>query len=94
MTDPTERALQEQGKDANTRDAEGRRYGGETLEGAKLGRHPTFLIWFTMFVIVAGFTVAGVAIIVDSLTLFIIGSVIVVIGGIAALAAGVMDTVE
>ena len=77
------------GADAGTRDAQGRRYGGE-----KLGQHAGPLIWFTIFVICAGFSLGGVAIIFESLTWFIIGAAITVVGGIAALAAGVMNTTE
>ena len=42
----------------------------------------------------AGFSLGGVAIIFKSLPWFIVGTVITAIGGIAALAAGVMNTTE
>jgi hypothetical protein len=77
------------GADAGTRDALGSRYGGE-----KLGKHPTPLVWFLMFVIVVGVSVAGVAIIFDSLWVFIAGVVVAAVGGIASLAAGVMNMTE
>jgi hypothetical protein len=77
------------GADAATRDAEGRRYGGE-----KLGQHAGPLIWFTVFLMCAGFSLAGVAIIFESLLWFVVGAVIFAVGGIAALAAGIMNTTE
>jgi hypothetical protein len=81
--------VDEQGADTNTRDAAGRRYGGE-----QLGQHPGPLIWFTVFVMCAGFTLGGVAIIFDSLLWFIVGAVIFAIGGIWSLVAGIMNTTE
>ena len=77
------------GADAGTRDAGGSRYGGE-----KLGQHPGALIWFTVVVMCAGFSLGGVAIIYESLLWFLVGTAIFVIGGIAALAAGIMNTTE
>jgi hypothetical protein len=77
------------GADAATRDAEGRRYGGE-----KLGQHPGPLIWFTVFVMCAGFSLGGVAIIYESLLWFLVGTGIFVVGGVASLAAGIMNTTE
>jgi hypothetical protein len=69
--------------------SEPRSYAGE-----KLGQHAGPLIWFTIFVMCAGFSLGGVAIIFKSLTWFIVGAVIFAIGGIASLAAGVMNTTE
>ena len=77
------------GADAATRDTEGRRYGGE-----KLGQHAGPLIWFTVFLMCAGFSLGGVAMIFESLLWFVVGAVIFVVGGIAALAAGIMNTTE
>ena len=85
----TEHLPEEQSIDAGTRDEHGRRYGGE-----KLGQHAGPLIWFTIFVMCAGFSLGGVALIYESLLWFIVGSVIFAVGGIAALAAGVMNTTE
>jgi len=61
---------------------------------SKLGKHPTPFIWALVFVISAGFAVAGVAIIFDSLTVFIVGVVLAALGGIASLAAGIMHMTE
>jgi hypothetical protein len=85
----TEHLREERGADAGTRDAQGRRYGGE-----KLGQHAGPLIWFTVFVMCAGFSVGGVAIIFKSLLWFIVGAAVFVVGGIASLAAGIMNTTE
>ena len=60
----------------------------------KLGKHPTPLIWVLVFVIFAGTGIAGIAIIFDSLPLFIVGVVVTAIGGIASLAAGIMHMTE
>jgi hypothetical protein len=81
--------MTEHGADAATRDETGARYGGE-----QLGKHPGPLIWFLMFVIIVGSGVAGAAVILSSLVWFIIGVVIMVVGGIASLAAGVMQMTE
>jgi hypothetical protein len=77
------------GADAGTRDAQGRRYGGE-----KLGQHAGPLIWLTVFVMCVGFSIGGVAIIFKSLLWFIIGAAVFAVGGIASLAAGIMHTTE
>jgi hypothetical protein len=60
----------------------------------KLGKHAGPLIWFTIFVMCAGFSLGGVAIIFKSLLWFIVGVIITAVGGIASLAAGVMHTTE
>jgi hypothetical protein len=85
----SEHLREEPGADAGTRDAQGRRYGGE-----KLGQHAGPLIWFTVLVMSLGFTVGGVAIVYESLTWFIIGAAIFVVAGIASLFAGIMNTTE
>jgi hypothetical protein len=79
----------EQGADSNTRDAAGRRYGGE-----QLGQHAGPIIWLTVVIMCVGFTIGGLAIVFDSLLWFIIGTVIFAIGGIWSLAAGIMNTTE
>ena len=84
--------IDEQGADANTRDEAGRRYGGEKID--KLGQHAGPVIWLTVFIMCAGFTVGGLAIIFDSLLWFIVGAAIFAIGGIWSLAAGIMNTTE
>jgi hypothetical protein len=95
MTDPSgadevaRTRVSEHGADAATRDETGARYGGE-----QLGRHPGPLIWSLMGVIIAGSGVAGAAVILSSLVWFIIGVVIMVVGGVASLAAGVMQMTE
>ena len=61
---------------------------------SKLGKHPTPFIWALVFVIFAGFSVGGVAIIFDSLPMFIVGVAIAAVGGIASLAAGIMHMTE
>ena len=81
--------IDEQNADANTRDAAGRRYGGE-----QLGQHPGPIIWLTVVIMCVGFSIGGVAIIFDSLLWFIIGTVIFAVGGIWSLAAGIMNTTE
>ena len=60
----------------------------------KLGKHPTPVIWVLVFVIFAGTGLAGIAIIFDSLPLFIVGVALTAIGGIASLAAGIMSMTE
>jgi hypothetical protein len=85
----SEHLPEEENIDAGTRDRYGRRYGGE-----RLGQHAGPLIWSTIFVMCAGFGLGGVAIIYNSLLWFIVGVVIFAVGGIAALAAGVMNTTE
>ncbi|MFL6240915.1 MAG: hypothetical protein ACJ735_15640 [Actinomycetes bacterium] len=77
------------GADAGTRDAQGSRYGGE-----RLGQHAGPLVWLTVFLMCAGFSLAGVAIIFQSLLWFIVGAAIFVVSGIASLAAGIMNTTE
>jgi hypothetical protein len=42
----------------------------------------------------AGFSLGGVAIIYKSLLWFLVGTAIFVVGGVAALAAGIMNTTE
>jgi len=61
---------------------------------SKLGKHPTPFIWVLVFVISAGFAVAGIAIIFDSLVMFIVGVAVAAVGGIASLAAGIMHMTE
>jgi hypothetical protein len=51
-------------------------------------------VWFTTFVIVAGTIVAGVALIEWIWPMFWVGIAMFVLGGIGALAAGVMDEVS
>jgi hypothetical protein len=90
MTEGLSEHLREpQGADSSTRDAQGRRYGGE-----KLGRHPGALIWLTIVVMCVGFSIGGVAIIYESTLWFVVGAVIFAVGGIASLAAGIMHTTE
>jgi hypothetical protein len=88
MTD----AIEERPSDANTRDATGRRYGGEQPD--KLGQHAGPIIWLTVILMTVGFSLAGVAIIWDSLLWFIVGAVIFVVAGLWSLAAGIMNTTE
>ncbi len=61
---------------------------------SKLGKHAGPLIWTLVFLMCAGFSVAGVAIIFESLLWFIVGAAIFVASGIASLAAGIMNTTE
>ena len=68
----------------------GEREGQET----KLGKHAGPLVWFTIFVMCAGFTLGGVALVYESLVWFIVGAAIFAVGGFAAIAAGVMNTTE
>jgi hypothetical protein len=60
----------------------------------KLGSHAGPLIWTLVFVMCAGFSAAGVAIIFKSLLWFIVGAAVFVVAGIASLFAGIMNTTE
>jgi hypothetical protein len=61
---------------------------------AQLGKHAGPLIWSLVFVMCAGFSLGGVAIIFKSLLWFIVGAAIFIVAAIASLFAGIMQTTE
>ena len=56
--------------------------------------HTPMKIWVCVATIVLGFTLGGVAFVAHSIPLAVVGGVLFVLGGIAALAFGIMENVH
>ncbi len=67
------------------------RQGGERADHAR--RTPTRL-WLTVIVIVLGFSVGGVGLILRSWWVMGVGVALILVGGIAAQAFGIMENTE